>query len=100
MMLVPSPQGWGTTYLDDASIDTLHIMIQEASRKYGLVGKKFVVGGFSIGGTGALRYAERIIEKGMGTLTLVGAFAVPGIRKTGWQGTATQGSPGSLLRRT
>lgn len=77
VMLAPSPQGRETHYLDDASIDTLHLMIQEASRRYNLAGKKFVIGGFSIGGTGALRYAERLLEGGWEQdLSLAGAFAV------------------------
>ena len=77
MVLVPSPQGWGTHYLDDASIDTLHVMIQEVTREHKLAGKKFVIGGFSIGGTGALRFAEQVLEGRFATyMTLAGAFAV------------------------
>jgi len=77
MMIVASPQGWGTHYFDNASIDTLDQMIKEVSQKYSLDGKKLVIGGFSIGGTGALRYAEFFSEeKSTHDLKLTGAFVV------------------------
>jgi predicted peptidase len=77
ILLFPSPQGPGTHYIDEASLDTLDLMIHEVSRTYNLNDKKFVIGGFSIGGTGALRYAQRIVEgKTKHHLTLAGAFAV------------------------
>jgi pimeloyl-ACP methyl ester carboxylesterase len=77
LIMVPFPQGWKTDYLNNASTDTLNTMIKEVSQKYGLGGKKFVIGGFSIGGTGALRYAEKAVEGTYASnLTLAGAFTV------------------------
>lgn len=51
-------QGYQSFYVDDASQQTLSDVIREVQVKYKLTGKKLYVGGFSLGGSGAVRYAE------------------------------------------
>jgi len=52
-------QGWQTFHVDDKSQQTLDSLIREVQRRYKLAGKKLYLGGFSLGGSGAVRYAER-----------------------------------------
>lgn len=58
-ILVTLQQGFQSFYVDDASQQTLSDMIREVQTKHKLTGKKLYVGGFSLGGSGAVRYAER-----------------------------------------
>lgn len=51
-------QGFQSFYVDDVSQETLSNMIREVQTKHKLTGKKLYVGGFSLGGSGAVRYAE------------------------------------------
>lgn len=53
-----SLKGAETFYIDDESQKLLAEFIHEISKKYKLAGKKFVLGGFSLGGSAAVRYAE------------------------------------------
>lgn len=52
-------QGFQSFYIDDTSQQTLSDIIHEVQTKNKLTGKKLYVGGFSLGGSGAVRYAER-----------------------------------------
>lgn len=52
-------QGFQSFYIDKASQQTLDAIIREVQRKHKLTGKKLYVGGFSLGGSGVIRYAER-----------------------------------------
>jgi hypothetical protein len=51
-------QGFQSFYIDDTSQQTLSDIIREVQTKHKLAGKKLYVGGFSLGGSGAVRYAE------------------------------------------
>ena len=51
-------QGFQSFYVDDTSQQTLSDIIREVQTKYKLTGKKLYVGGFSLGGSGAVRYAQ------------------------------------------
>ena len=57
-VLVTLQRGYESFYVDDASQQTLRAVIQEVQTKHNLTGKKLYVGGFSLGGSGAVRYAE------------------------------------------
>lgn len=52
-------QGFQSFYVDDRSQQTLSDVIREVQLNYKLTGKKLYIGGFSLGGSGTVRYAER-----------------------------------------
>lgn len=52
-------QGFQSFYIDETSQKTLDQIIREVQVRYNLAGKKLYIGGFSLGGSGAVRYAER-----------------------------------------
>ncbi|GAB2579382.1 alpha/beta hydrolase [Spirosoma areae] len=52
-------QGFQSFYVDDASQQTLDAVIQEVQSRYKVADKPLYIGGFSLGGSGAVRYAER-----------------------------------------
>ena len=52
-------RGWQSFYVDEASQRTLDTLIREVQQRYKLDGKKLYLGGFSLGGSGVVRYAER-----------------------------------------
>lgn len=52
-------QGFQSFYVDDKSQQMLSILIREVQAKYKLTNQKLYVGGFSLGGSGAVLYAER-----------------------------------------
>ena len=54
-------QGWQSFYVDTVSQRTLGNLIGEVQRRYKLTGKKLYLGGFSLGGSGVVRYAERAV---------------------------------------
>lgn len=57
-------QGLQSFYVDDKSQQTLHNLIQEVQAKYRLTDQKLYMGGFSLGGSGAVLYAERAVASG------------------------------------
>ncbi len=52
-------QGWQSFDIDEASQQSLGGIIKELQSRYKLKGKKLYLGGFSLGGSGVVRYAER-----------------------------------------
>lgn len=48
-----------TFYIDSGSQNDLDNLIEELLKKYNLDGKKFYLGGFSLGASGVVKYAER-----------------------------------------
>ena len=52
-------RGGETFYVDDASQQALDSLILAVQSRYKLTGKKLYLGGFSLGGSGVVRYAER-----------------------------------------
>lgn len=60
-VIVTLQQGYQSFYVDDASQQTLSDIVREVQTKHKLTDKKLYVGGFSLGGSGAVRYAERAV---------------------------------------
>ena len=60
-VIVTLQQGFQSFYIDDASQQTLSSLIREVQAKHKLTDRKLYVGGFSLGGSGAVRYAERAV---------------------------------------
>ena len=56
------PEGRSTFYIDSSSQAHLDRLIEALYDTYTLKGKKFYLGGFSLGGTGAVKYAERAVK--------------------------------------
>jgi hypothetical protein len=52
-------EGWKTFYVDSTSQASLDELIQHLVKRYNLIGKKIYLGGFSLGGSGVVKYAER-----------------------------------------
>ncbi len=57
--IIVSPTPVGTGYLDDDSLSALDAIISDATSRLRIARDRFAIGGFSAGGTGAVRYAER-----------------------------------------
>ncbi len=51
--------GTQTFFIDSLSQNTLDKLIAELQKKYAVKDKPFYIGGFSLGGSGAVKYAER-----------------------------------------
>jgi hypothetical protein len=64
---LPIPEGTG--YMTDASLRVLHAMLADAVQRLQCPPDKLVLGGFSAGGVGAVRYGEVAVEG-----SLAGAF--------------------------
>lgn len=64
LTVVPSLLGYQTFYLDSSSQFVLDTIIDEVIQNYDIKDDKFVIGGFSLGGSGAIKYAERSFEDG------------------------------------
>jgi hypothetical protein len=62
LTIIPQLGDWSTLYLDSASQQALERVLREATEKYRLQGKPLVLGGFSLGGSGAVLYAERALR--------------------------------------
>jgi hypothetical protein len=65
---VPDPE---TLYATEASLARLDSTVAEVVRRFGVAPERVAVGGFSAGGTGAVRYAQRCAANG--------CMAVPGV---------------------
>ena len=61
-MILPSLKNWDTFYLDSTSQNILSSIIIEVVSKYNLQNKPFIIGGFSLGASGAVKYAERALQ--------------------------------------
>jgi hypothetical protein len=67
--LVGLPVPEGTGYMTDSSLQALHAMLADAIQRLQCPSDKLVLGGFSAGGVGAVRYAEVAVQG-----SLPGAF--------------------------
>lgn len=56
VIIAPTPQYTG--YLDDPPLVTLNEIVAEVAEKYRIAPGRFVIGGMSAGGTGAVRFAQ------------------------------------------
>jgi hypothetical protein len=67
----------GTLYADDRALGTLDEMVAEVLRKHRIPNDHVAIGGFSAGGTGAVRYAQRCARRACRAMPgLVAVFAV------------------------
>jgi hypothetical protein len=74
VVAVPHP---GTLYADAGALRRLDAIVAEARARYAVPGAPVAVGGFSAGGTGAVRFAERCAAGACGgTPPVAAAFAV------------------------
>jgi len=77
LTIAPTLNSWESHYFDEATLDTLDKIINEITVRHNLEGKRFIIGGFSLGGTETLRYAENFLENsGESSLSLSGVFLV------------------------
>ena len=63
--LVGTPVPEGTGFMTDDSLQALHAMLADAVQRLQTPPDKLVLGGFSAGGVGAVRYAEVAVEGGL-----------------------------------
>ncbi len=78
LLIVASPEGVLTHFLNSKSISIIDEMLVEIEDAYSLSkSTPLFLGGFSIGGTGALRYAQYVVsKKSQSNFTLKGVFTV------------------------
>jgi len=62
LTLVVRPTPEGTGYLDDAGLEVLHATLAFAARAASLGPGRLAIGGFSAGGVGAVRHAQRCAQ--------------------------------------
>jgi pimeloyl-ACP methyl ester carboxylesterase len=62
LTIIPQLGDWSTLYLDSTSQQALERVLRAAMEKYHLQGKPLILGGFSLGGSGAVLYAERALR--------------------------------------
>lgn len=67
--LVGLPVPEGTGYMDDSSLQALHAMLVDVLQRLQCPSDRLVLGGFSAGGVGAVRYGETAVQG-----SLPGAF--------------------------
>lgn len=60
--LVGLPVPEGTGYMDDSALQALHAMLVDALQRLQCPSDKLVLGGFSAGGVGAVRYAQTAVQ--------------------------------------
>jgi len=60
--LVGLPVPEGTGYMDDASLQALHAMLVDAVQRLHCPADRLILGGFSAGGVGAVRYGEVAVQ--------------------------------------
>ena len=75
--LVGLPVPEGTGYMTDDSLQALHVMLENALQRLQCPADKLVLGGFSAGGVGAMRYGEVAVAGSLpGALRPCAIFAV------------------------
>ena len=62
LTIIPQFGDWSTLHIDSASQQALERVLREATEKHRLQGKPLVLGGFSLGGSGAVLYTERALR--------------------------------------
>lgn len=61
-VLASLPEGTQTFYIDHASQKSLDELIEELYSTYAITDKKLYLGGFSLGGSGVVKYAQRAVQ--------------------------------------
>lgn len=63
LVIIPVLDKWDTFYMDDLCMNRMDTLLAEIYAKHDIAGKKFILGGHSIGGTGAVLYAEQCFRQ-------------------------------------
>lgn len=62
LVVIPVLDKWDTFYMDSLCMARMDTLLNELHSKYSIPAGKFILGGHSIGGTGAVLYAERCFQ--------------------------------------
>lgn len=63
LVIIPAlSAGWQTFYIDEKSQYDIDSLVKQAIQQYDLSKIPFLVGGFSLGGSGAIKWAERALK--------------------------------------
>lgn len=62
LVVIPVLDKWDTFYMDDLCMNRLDTLLKEIYAKHIIPENKFIIGGHSMGGTGAVLYAERCFQ--------------------------------------
>ncbi len=62
LVVIPVLDGWDTFYMDSLCMNRMDTLLQELHAKYNIPPDKFIIGGHSMGGAGAVLYAERCFK--------------------------------------
>lgn len=62
LVIIPVLDKWDTFYMDNLCMNRLDTLLKEIYSKYQIPENKFIIGGHSLGGTGAVLYAERCFQ--------------------------------------
>jgi hypothetical protein len=63
LVIIPVLDKWDTFYMDDLCMNRIDTLLKEIYSKYKIPENKFIIGGHSLGGTGAVLYAERCFQQ-------------------------------------
>jgi hypothetical protein len=63
LVIIPVLDKWDTFYMDDLCMNRLDTLLKEIYSKYKIPENKLIIGGHSLGGTGAVLYAERCFQE-------------------------------------
>jgi pimeloyl-ACP methyl ester carboxylesterase len=76
LTIIPALGDWSFFYLDSLSHQTLNEFLVQVFKKYKLPNENFFIGGFSLGGTMAIQYAERALQTNSKLKKPAGVFAI------------------------
>jgi Lipase (class 3) len=62
LVVIPVLDKWDTFYMDDLCMTRMDTLLAEIYSKYKIPENRFIIGGHSMGGTGAVLYAERCFQ--------------------------------------
>jgi pimeloyl-ACP methyl ester carboxylesterase len=74
--IIPALGDWSFFYIDSTSNQKLNSFIQAVFKKYKLSNDNFFIGGFSMGGCGAVQYAQQALKVSSNLKKPAGVFAV------------------------
>lgn len=73
---IPALGDWSFFYIDKESNEKLNSFVESVFKKHKLKGDNFFLGGFSLGGSGAIQYAENALKIGSTFKKPSGVFAI------------------------
>lgn len=62
LVVIPVLDKWDTFYMDNLCMSRMDTLLKEIYAKHKIPDNRFIIGGHSIGGTGAVLYAERCFQ--------------------------------------